>query len=110
MLPIDNRLDLKRVFPQLKREGKTFKSPFFIALYKKNAGNNLKIGFVVTKKVGKATIRQRLRRLLREAFRTNLDQFPVNFDIAIIARAALIDKKIDVLLAEVSKLAYTLKQ
>src|SRR3990167_8925082 len=93
MLPLENRLDLKRKFPYLKRNSLSFKSPLFVALFHSNDLEGQKIGFVVSKKVGKAVVRQRVRRLLRESVRLNLEKFPHNIDIAFIARLAMVGKK-----------------
>lgn len=54
--------------------------------------NNLEIcrfGFIVTKKLGNAVIRNRIRRILREACRLNADQFQQGYDFVLIARKAV---------------------
>jgi ribonuclease P protein component len=48
-----------------------------------------RLGFTVTKKVGKAVIRNRTRRRLKEAARLLLEQLPVTgFDLVLIGRAS----------------------
>lgn len=51
-----------------------------------NAGVN-RLGFTVTKKVGKAVKRNRVRRLLYEAFRLIEPRMKVGYDICIVAKA-----------------------
>ena len=55
--------------------------------------NNLafcRVGFTVSKKVGNAVTRNRIRRLLKEACRLNLDRFPGGFDLVFVARRGIV--------------------
>jgi ribonuclease P protein component len=48
----------------------------------------LRLGLSVSRKVGKATHRNRLRRLYREAFRLTRNQMPAGLDLVLIPRNA----------------------
>ena len=58
----------------------------FLALYHANARNieNPRFGFVVSKKVGNAVIRNQCKRRLRELLRTKKEQLQQNWDVVII--------------------------
>jgi len=45
-----------------------------------------RLGLVVSKKIGNAVIRNRIKRIIREYFRLNRNNFPLKKDIIIIAK------------------------
>ena len=63
----------------------------FLVLYARpnRLGIN-RVGVTVSKKLGKAHIRNRVRRRLREAYRLNEEQFSTGWDIVVVARSRCI--------------------
>ncbi len=70
-------------FSELKVGSLSFKKASVIIYYKKNSFNQSRIGLSVTKKLGKAHDRNRLKRILREYFRTSPYKF-LGFDILLV--------------------------
>lgn len=62
-----------------------------LVLYaRKNRTGENRIGVTVSKKLGKAHIRNRVRRRIREAYRLNEDKFSPGWDIVLVARTRAI--------------------
>ena len=58
-----------------------------LVLYaRKNRTNTNRIGITVSKKLGKAHVRNRVRRRLREIYRLNEERFQPGWDIVVVAR------------------------
>ncbi|MBC7713491.1 MAG: ribonuclease P protein component [Rhizobacter sp.] len=58
-------------FSELKVGSSSYKKASLIIYYKKNSFNQSRIGLSVPKKIGKSHDRNRLKRLMREFFRTS---------------------------------------
>lgn len=72
----------------LSKKGKRFYSDFFIFVSRKNQFLRSRLGITVSKKVGKAVDRNRIKRIIREYFRLNKSFLPGRLDINIIAKQA----------------------
>lgn len=106
MLKKDNRLLRQKDFDRLFSGKGAFFSQDFLAV--KVAPNGLpvtRIGFIVSNKISKrATARNRMKRLLREAVRLRWKEVRPGADAAIMVRADISDKK----LADVDKVVDSL--
>jgi len=64
----------------------------YLVLYaRKNRTGGNRVGVTVSKKLGKAHIRNRVRRRLREVYRLNEERFQSGWDIVVVARSKAVD-------------------
>ncbi len=87
MLPKENRLRQKRDFKRLYNRGKSQANNFFVIYWRKNGQKDSRIGFSISKKLGKAVQRNLLKRRCKMAARTLLDEFLPGYDYVFIVRA-----------------------
>jgi ribonuclease P protein component len=73
-------------FLRLQRIGKNIQNNHFIASFGPGRYQRSRLGITVTKKVGNAATRNRIKRLSREYFRLNRHKIAGNWDINIIAK------------------------
>lgn len=60
----------------------------YLVLYaRKNRSATNRVGVTVSKKLGHAVVRNRVRRRLREIYRLNEDKFAPGWDIVVVARS-----------------------
>ncbi|MCI8911654.1 MAG: ribonuclease P protein component [Clostridia bacterium] len=84
------RLRSGRVFAFLHRKGSSCANKKLVLSYAPSK-YPLKVGFIVSKKVGGAVIRNKVRRRLREAFRAIIPFIRDNVNYVIIARESCAD-------------------
>ncbi|WP_456398497.1 ribonuclease P protein component [Mesoaciditoga sp.] len=65
----ERRLKKKKDFEKVFQEGNVVKGEWFIAKYVENDENFARIGIVVSRKFGKAHVRNKFKRYVRETFR-----------------------------------------
>ena len=73
-------------FRRLYSKGKSAVSPCLALYCRKNRCGKNRLGLTVGTKLGKAVVRNRTRRRLREAYRVNEDRFASGWDIVAVAR------------------------
>jgi len=86
------RLRKDKEFQAVFREGKKlWINSILLIIYKPNSLNYRRLGIVISKKIKKATQRNKVKRWIRELFRRNKDWFPENCDIIIIPHPNLLN-------------------
>lgn len=88
MLAKTYRLKRRQDFRRIYSRGKSVAVPCFVLYYRKNKSQGLRIGFSVSKKLGKAVQRNLVKRRCREAARAQLATFPRGYDYVFIVRQA----------------------
>lgn len=73
-------------FRRLYSKGKSAVSPCLAVYCRKNRRTENRLGLTVGTKLGKAVVRNRVRRRLREAYRVNEERFASGWDIVVVAR------------------------
>lgn len=85
MLPAKHRLKQSADFKNVYTRGGSYAvGP--VVVYSLKTGQDTRVGFSVSRKLGNAVKRNRVRRLLREAVRSMLDRIGDGFDVVIVAR------------------------
>lgn len=73
-------------FRRLYSKGKSAASPVMVIYCRKTGRPANRLGITVTKKLGKAVKRNRVRRRLKEIYRTNEHRLKKGYDIILVAR------------------------
>lgn len=83
-----DKISLKenRDFLRMYRHGRYYVGKYIVVYVAANKLSMLRIGITVSKKVGKAVTRNRVRRLIRECFNQYMGCLNSNYDFVIVAR------------------------
>ena len=86
MLSKVNRLKKRYQFNYVYKNGTHFSASALVLYVATSKTKSIKVGFAVTKKLGKAVVRNKIRRRLREIVRNHLPKLKQNYNIIIVAR------------------------
>ncbi len=94
MLAKQYRLQKDRDFELVFKKGRAFNSKFLFLKLRKNNLQVSRFGFIIGKKISnKAVIRNKLKRQLRAIVKKNFPSIKTGFDIVIVAKPEIINKK-----------------
>ncbi|MGB8331093.1 MAG: ribonuclease P protein component [Polyangiales bacterium] len=104
-----DRLKKRYEFRQAQLSGRRIHTPHFLIVVQPNALQHTRLGITVTKKVGSAVQRNRIKRVVREVFRRNRELFPSSHDLVFIAKRGASDIDYGSLLSELQRAATRLR-
>ena len=85
-MKFSSSLKLNHIFQRLYRsQGQA--NGLLVLYARRNRQNENRVGITVSKKLGKAHIRNRTRRRIREVYRLNEEKFQPGWDIVVVARS-----------------------
>ena len=92
-LPPARRVRKRREFEKAYKEGYKVVTPQFALYVRPNGLQASRLGITTTRRLGKAVVRNRARRLVREAYRKNQKALPPGYDFVVVVRKPLLDLK-----------------
>jgi len=94
-------LKLNRDFRRLYYKGKSVACGYVIVYINKNRFGINRLGLTCGKSVGKAVVRNRVKRLIRESYRLSEDRLKIGYDIVIVARTRAAGKSFEMIYKDV---------
>lgn len=82
-------------FRNVWNNGRSWAHPFFILWVLPNDTHVTRIGLTASKKVGNAVVRNRARRIMREAMRTIYPDVQPGLDIVLVGRKSIVQASSD---------------
>jgi len=73
-------------FHRLYSKGRSAATPYLVVYVRKTKRQHNRIGFTVSTKLGKAVVRNRVRRRLREIYRLNEERILPGSELVVVAR------------------------
>ena len=93
-MKFSSSLKLNHIFQRLYHS-KGAADGFLVLYARKNRIGSNRVGITVSKKLGKAHIRNRTRRRIREVYRLNEEKFQPGWDIVVVVRTKAVDAPFD---------------
>ena len=93
-MKFSSALKLNHIFQRLYRTSGQA-NPYLVLYARRNRTGENRVGITVSKKLGKAHVRNRVRRRLREVYRLNEAAFRPGWDIVVVARTRAIHAPFD---------------
>ncbi|HLY26005.1 MAG TPA: ribonuclease P protein component [Aggregatilineales bacterium] len=98
------RLKHSADFARLRAEGRTWRHPLLTLSIAPNSLAGNRFGFVVSRHIGGAVVRNRTKRLMRQAVRQAAARLKPGFDVAFIARNEIVSQPYSAVSAAIEEL------
>lgn len=85
------RLKSYKAFTHIYKRGESVSDRLLVLMWVKSKEEGLKVGVTVSKKVGNSVKRNKVRRRLKEAFRTLIPRVKIGYNYVILARSPVVD-------------------
>ena len=109
--PRDERMQSQQEFDQVKREGVSCSGQYLVlAANFRPLESSKRVGFIISKRVGRAVIRNRVRRRLREVYRLRRQGILGGYRMVLIARPAAALAGFELLDAEFARLFSSIRR
>ncbi len=89
MLTKQLRMKRNTQFTYVFKKGQAFKGKHLMLIVAPKKYKTAKIGLVVTKKIGKSVVRNRIKRLIRESVRKYVPNLSPAYDLIVVARQGI---------------------
>jgi ribonuclease P protein component len=95
MLSFKHRLTKGKDFEKIKEKGSFYQGRFFgLVVLRRKDKKPSRFGFIVSTKISKkAVVRNRIKRILREIVRQNLDKVNKGFDVLFLVKKKAVEEK-----------------
>jgi ribonuclease P protein component len=100
----------KRDFELVFKEGVCLASQYLVIYARMNQLNIKRLGLSVSRKLGSAVMRNRIKRLLRESMRTVLEEIPSGCDVVIIAKKSSTKGRLDDFTRDIRRFFHTMTE
>jgi ribonuclease P protein component len=87
----EDRILKRSEFLELAGSGRKLQNEYVIVFFAPGRSDRPRLGITITRKVGRAAQRNRIKRLIREYFRLNRQHLKQNWDINIVAKKEAAD-------------------
>lgn len=101
-------LKKNRDFQKIYTRGSSVAGKALILYIRKDKEREKRFGFSVSKKIGNAVTRNRIKRLLKEACRKNISLFPEGYDYVFIARKEILKEDFHSISVKILELLFKL--
>ena len=76
-----------RDFRRIYKRGRSYAGPFIVVYAERDRLRRSRLGITVTAKIGKAVVRNRIKRRIKEAYRTLEDYIVPGYSLVIVSRS-----------------------